>query len=101
MTEDDLTTVRGVDDVAPELRAYYFEGYLRGHVTGRWARLEDGFDHEVGPPAPLSGEMGGESIPEIFDLGVHDRWPGDDVLDAYEQGYYHGWDDATDPEVDG
>lgn len=52
------------------------------------AGLEDG-DPQVMDmmPAPLSGEMAGESIPEIFGLAVGEDWPTDGELAEYEDAY--------------
>lgn len=38
-------------------------------------------------PAPLSGAMAGESIPELFDLEAGAEWPDDEALDLYETSY--------------
>lgn len=44
-------------------------------------------------PNPLSGELAGESIPEIFNLNVGENWPDEETLTEYEQGFQEGfWD---------
>lgn len=50
---------------------------------------------ELMPRSPLSGEWAGESIPELID-GARDMDPDDldDACQAYEQGYYAGWEDT-------
>lgn len=70
---------------AAEARAL---GYTEGISDRRYA----GPDADM--PSPLSGEMAGESIPEIFGY-----WPDDEILDAYEEGYADGWaDEDSEPE---
>lgn len=43
------------------------------------------------PPAPLSGEWAGESPTEILWGLVDDEAYIDELMDAYEDGFYSGW----------
>lgn len=85
--------------------------YDRGESAAYWAvqnmsdetaaRIMQGYedgDPEILDmmPAPLSGEMPGESIAELFDLEVGADRPSDEELAAYEEDYSEGyWDTVT------
>ncbi len=85
---------------------YYEQGRKQGRASGSWVTdgntkpetyrwILEGFD-EGNPevldlqPNPLSGELAGESIPEIFG-----HYPEDDELDNYEEGFTIGfWEEV-------
>lgn len=45
---------------------------------------------ELAPPAPLSGEWAGESMPELLGELADDP----DAADDYEEGFDQGWEDT-------
>lgn len=74
--------------------SWYFDGNTTAETyTAVLKGIEDGDPAilDTFPSAPLSGEWAGEPTPRsvLDELGIDDNEPGaDDLLEAYEQGFY-------------
>lgn len=84
-------------------------GYQSGHNAGTWVAINSNLDamrilqgYEDGwpeimdlCPSPLSGEWGGESIPELSAEHGIDLWD-DAIADTFEGAFNDGfWDEVT------
>lgn len=80
----------------PNLRAAWLrQAHERGHAArgARWAHYATEDDLPGEPPAPLSGEWAGESIPELArECGIDPDDLDTDDLDAYEDAYYAAYE---------
>lgn len=74
--------------------SWIFDGNTTQETYRTFLKLYDDCDlpDDFMPPAPLSGEWAGESIPELLgDLIDGDDYFDEQVMDAYEEGYEQGW----------